>query len=267
PAGPPATPTPADTPRPPSSTPTGTPASPPTPPPSPTQTPGGPSATPVATTTPCPLSFADVHASDYFAGPVLYLACRDVISGYSDSTFRPYNTTTRAQQVKIIVLGFSIPISTPAAGAYTFADVPPSFPFWSVIETATGHSLVSGYGCGGPGEPCDRQNRPYFRPYANVTRGQLAKMVTGAAGWPLITPAGPSFADVLPGSAFYLFVETAAGHGVISGYACGGRGEPCDGAHRPYFRQYNNATRGQVAKIVYGALIAVPAGPAAGYAP
>ena len=49
----------------------------------------------------------------------------------------------------------------------------------------------------------------------------------------------------------YTFVETAAAHGVISGYTCGGPGEPCDARNRPYFRQGNNATRGQIAKIVY----------------
>ncbi|HMA37151.1 MAG TPA: S-layer homology domain-containing protein, partial [Chloroflexia bacterium] len=58
------------------------------------------------------------------------------------------------------------------------------------------------------------------------------------------------FADVAPGSPFYAFVATAACHGVVSGYACGGPGEPCDTTNRPYFRPYNNATRGQIAKIV-----------------
>ena len=56
---------------------------------------------------------------------------------------------------------------------------------------------------------------------------------------------------MLPGSAFYHVIETAAAHGVISGYTCGGPGEPCDAGHRPYFRQGNPATRGQIAKIVY----------------
>ncbi|HMA37299.1 MAG TPA: hypothetical protein VKY74_22790, partial [Chloroflexia bacterium] len=93
-------------------------------------------------------------------------------------------------------------------------------------------------------------NRPYFRPYANVTRGQLAKIDGGAAGWALVNPPVGSFADVLPGTAFYAFVETAACHGVISGYTCGGVGEPCDNQNRPYFRQSNPAVRGQIAKIV-----------------
>jgi len=238
--------------------------------PLPTQTPGGLTATPVPSNTPtalptntpgpsptpCPLTFSDVHPTDYFATPVLYLACHGVVSGYADGTFRPYNNTTRAQMVKIVVLGLGVPSYTPPAGAYTFADLPPSAPFWSVIEAAAHAGVVSGYACGGVGEPCDGQQRPYFRPNANVTRGQLAKIVVLATAWALQNPANAAFADVLPGSAFYSFVATASCHGIISGYACGGVGEPCDGQQRPYFRPGANATRGQIAKIVYGTLTA-----------
>jgi uncharacterized delta-60 repeat protein len=197
--------------------------------------------------------FSDVRPTDYFYTPVQYLVGRGVISGYGDCTFRPYNNTTRGQMVKIVTLGFSRPIVTPTAGGYTFADVPANSPFYGYIETAAAGGVVSGYACGGPGEPCDGARRPYFRPNANVTRGQLSKITTGAAGWALRNPARGSFSDVAPGSAFYTFVETAYCHGIISGYNCGAPGEPCDPQARPYFRQANNATRGQIAKIVYGA--------------
>jgi hypothetical protein len=155
--------------------------------------------------------------------------------------------------VKIVVLGFGIPISTPTpSGAHTFTDVLPDNTFFAFIETANAHNIVSGYPCGGPGEPCDSQNRPYFRPFANVTRGQLSKIDVIAAGWPLVsTPAPGTFEDVPPTNVFYPYIETAYCHGIISGYPCGGAGEPCDPSNRPYFRWYNDATRGQIAKIVY----------------
>ncbi|HMA36326.1 MAG TPA: S-layer homology domain-containing protein [Chloroflexia bacterium] len=240
-------------------TPTPTPV-PPTSTPAPSSTPTAtstaaatqtPSALPTAT--PCAITFVDVPPSAYFYTPVTYLACHGVISGYGDATFRPYNQTTRGQMVKIIVNGFQVPAYTPPNGN-TFADVPPAFPFFTVVEAAGHAGIVSGYACGGPGEPCDDQSRPYFRPYTNVTRGQLAKIIVAAAGWPLVMPPAATFADVAPGSPFYAFVETAYCHSIISGYACGGPGEPCDGGNRPYFRGGNNAVRGQIAKIVYGAL-------------
>jgi hypothetical protein len=156
--------------------------------------------------------------------------------------------------VKILVLGFGLPVTTPLAGDYSFADVPATHPFFAVIETAAAGGVVSGYACGGPGLPCDDRARPYFRPASFVTRSQLSKIAVITAGWAFVNPAGPSFADVAPGSAFYAAVETAVCHGILSGYACGGPGEPCDSAHRPYFRPSASATRGQIAKIVYLAL-------------
>ncbi len=229
-----ATPTPL-TPQPPSDTATATPP---------------PPATASATPAPCLAGFSDVQPSDYFYTPVHYLVCRGAISGYADGTFRPANPTSRAQMVKIVVLGFSKPVTTPPAGGYTFADVPPSHPFFAYIETAAATGIVSGYTCGGPGEPCDPAQRPYFHPYANVTRGQLAKIDALAAGWALISPPAATFADVAPASAFYSYVETVYCYGVISGYTCGGAGEPCDTGQHPYFRPQNSATRGQLAKIV-----------------
>jgi hypothetical protein len=79
-----------------------------------------------------------------------------------------------------------------------------------------------------------------FRPANNVTRGQLSKIVSNAAGFnePV---AGQSFSDVPPGHTFYEFVERMATRGIISGYA--------DGTFRPE----NNATRGQISKVVANA--------------
>ena len=69
--------------------------------------------------------------------------------------------------------------------------------------------------------------------------------------WKPERTANRTFEDVIPNTAFYTSVETAACHAIISGYDCGGPGEPCGSPPRPYFRQYNDATRGQISKIVY----------------
>nr|MDQ5866860.1 S-layer homology domain-containing protein [Chloroflexota bacterium] len=49
--------------------------------------------------------------------------------------------------------------------------------FYEWIMRLTNRGVMSGYPCGGPGEPCDGQNRPYFRWNAQVTRGQASKIV------------------------------------------------------------------------------------------
>ena len=96
-----------------------------------------------------------------------------------------------------------------------------------------------------------------------MTRGQLSKIVSGAAGW-TETPTGQTFEDVAPGSTFYLYIERVASRGIVNGYPCGGAGEPCVApGNRPYFRPNNNATRGQMAKIAAAAFFPGCSTPAA----
>jgi hypothetical protein len=139
---------------------------------------------------------------------------------------------------------------TPPAQA-SFEDVAPATPFYSHVEAVNAAGVMSGFACGGSAEPCDAQSRPYFRPYANVTRAQAAKAVALAANVTLAaSPAQATFADVDSLSPWYPYVEPLAEAGIVSGYVCGGPGEPCDAQSRPYFRPYANVTRGQAAKLV-----------------
>ncbi|MEO6457842.1 MAG: S-layer homology domain-containing protein, partial [Chloroflexia bacterium] len=170
--------------------------------------------------------FSDVPLDFWAYDFVEYLANRSVIGGYSDGTFRPNNSATRGQLAKIVVLGLNLTLPPPQSAH--FADVQTNNPFYQYVETAFERGLIGGYPCGGPGEPCDTQQRPYFRPNTNVTRGQIAKIVVLAAQWNLINPITPSFRDVDYGATFYEFIETAFARQILSGYQCGGPGEPCD---------------------------------------
>jgi hypothetical protein len=86
-----------------------------------------------------------------------------------------------------------------------------------------------------------------------VTRGQIAKIVVGAAGWSGAASA-QVFEDVPPGHPFYDWIGQAAAHGILSGYTCGSDAEPCiEPGRRPYFRPAVAATRGQMSKIIYNA--------------
>jgi hypothetical protein len=181
-------------------------------------------ACPATTPRPNPGRFSDVLPTDYFYNFVLDLNDDGVISGYSDGTFRPYNHATRGQFVKIVVLAFHIPLYS--GNEQHFTDVPTDHPFYVYIETAHRDNILSGYPDG------------TFRPYANVTRGQITKIAVEAAGMQDLSTDTPTFSDVPLGSTFYNYIETAYANGIISGYA--------DGTFKPY----NYATRGQVTKIV-----------------
>ena len=182
-------------------------------------------------------TFQDVPPGSTFWGYIERIAARGFIGGYPcggpgepcpGAYFRPGNNTTRGQLTKIVVLAEGFSINT--TGGPHFTDVPASNPFYAFIETAYNRGLISGYSDG------------TFRWGANVTRGQLSKIVVLAQAWPIDTTGGPHFTDVPASNSFYNFVETAFHHGVISGYS--------DGTFRPN----NNATRGQISKIVYTAI-------------
>jgi hypothetical protein len=208
------------------------------------------SATVTATTTAttCPVQFTDVPPGSPFYPFVRCLACRCIVSGYSDGTFHPNNNVTRGQAAKIVsnAAGFQDP-----PGAQIFEDVSPGSTFYDFVQRLAARGVINGYSCGGSGEPCvPPGSRPYFRSNSDITRGQLAKVVSNTAGYQ--GPAGSQiFEDVALGSTFYDFVQYLASRNILSGYPCGGAGEPCvPPANRPYFRPANRATRGQAAKIV-----------------
>jgi hypothetical protein len=206
--------------------------------------------------------FTDVCPGDYFYTPTLQLQAANIISGYSTTPpctsyrhipcFKPFNSITRGQVAKVITLaaGFSEPVS-----GQTFQDVPPTHTFYTYVERLARRGLIAGYPCGGTGEPCGPGNRPYFRTGSEVTRGQLAKITAGAFNF-TEPVSGQTFQDVPPTHTFYAYVERISHRNIISGYLCGGPGEPCGPTNKPYFRPGNPLTRGQTSKIVYGALTA-----------
>jgi photosystem II stability/assembly factor-like uncharacterized protein/ribosomal protein L30/L7E len=188
-----------------------------------------PSPTSIPTTTPtaCTISFTDVPTTHTFYPYIRCLACRGIIGGYSDGTFRPDNFVTRGQLSKIVAnaAGFSEPVS-----GQSFVDVPPTHPFYVYIERMARRGIIGGYSDG------------TFRPDNAATRGQISKIVASAASiQDPIPPNRQSFVDVPPTHPFWVYIERLSARGIVGGYS--------DGTFRPD----NAATRGQVSKIVANA--------------
>ncbi len=220
---------PSDTPAPPTNTNT----------PAPSNTPGGPSDTPAPPTrtpTDCANPFVDVQGNIFY-GAIHYLNCGGVINGTDASHYTPAGTATRGQFAKIVVLGFGLTFYTPSGGTRDFTDVPPSYFAYLYIETGLHAAILSGFDAAsciaaGATPPCYLPNRA-------ITRGQLTKLVVGAAHYPLVTPGTPTFTDVPPSNVFYIAIETAHAHGVINGYP----------DHT--FRPNNSIRRDEMAQIVF----------------
>jgi hypothetical protein len=246
----------------PTTAPTNTPTTaPPSNTPIPTQTPGGNTATPVpsntstpgtptATPTVCTLRFSDVPVGSTFYPFIRCLACKGIINGYPDGTFKPGNNVTRGQLSKIVSnsAGFH---DTPTGQQYE--DVPVGSTFYVYIFRLSSRGFINGYPCGAPpaGACVPPGNLPYFLPNANSTRGQISKIVSNAAGFNEV-PTGQQFQDVGPNSTFYAYIYRLVLHNVMSGYPCGiaPAGQCVPPGNLPYFLPNNNATRGQTSKIV-----------------
>jgi hypothetical protein len=81
---------------------------------------------------------------------------------------------TRGQLAKIDAnaAGYN---ETPGPTTQSFKDVPAANPFYVYIERLSLHGVINGYQCGGAGEPCPGF---YYRPFANITRGQVSKVAS-----------------------------------------------------------------------------------------
>ncbi len=224
-----------------------------TPPSTATSTPAPPTATPLPTETPvttpppatntplpaptdCANSFVDV-IGNVFYNAIHSLNCNGVVSGSNTTHYQPAGISTRAQFAKVVVLGFSLSLYTPASVQSDFSDVPPTYFAYAYIESGLQAGILDGYPAAqcqaaGASFPCYLPNRP-------ITRAELTILVVRAASYPLVTPGGQSFSDVPPASFAYLYVETAHARNVINGYS--------DGSFRPN----NYIRRDEMAQIVY----------------
>jgi hypothetical protein len=127
-------------------------------------------------------TFTDVPAANPFYVYIERLSAHGYISGYDTAANCPTGTpcfrweqpVTRGQLAKIDAnaAGYN---EMPGPTTQSFKDVPAANPFYVYIERLALHGVINGYTCGGPGEPCPGF---YYRPNANITRGQTSKVVS-----------------------------------------------------------------------------------------
>ncbi len=127
----------------------------------------------------------------------------------------------------VVATATPTPIATPTACSISFSDVPTTHPFYPYIRCLKCRGILGGYSDG------------TFRPDNHITRGQLSKIVANAASiQDPVPPDRQSFSDVPPTHPFWVYIERLSARGIIGGYS--------DGTFRPD----NQATRGQIARLV-----------------
>ncbi len=124
-------------------------------------------------------TFTDAPPGSPFYLYIERLAATGAVGGYDTVAncptgvpcFRPELAVTRGQLAKIDANAAGYAEFPPAFP--TFNDVPPANPFYVFVERLALHAVINGYTCGGAGEPCPGR---YYRPNANITRGQVSKV-------------------------------------------------------------------------------------------
>jgi len=127
------------------------------------------------------LPFSDMTETNRYYDAVHFLYDLDVIQGYDDGTFHPYDEINRAEALKILMLAFDETESLtvePTPTAY-FSDVHDDDWFFPYIQTAYEKKIVSGYADGS------------FAPENTVNLAEALKMLiktSGAFNEPYVSP-------------------------------------------------------------------------------
>ena len=90
--------------------------------------------------------FTDVTSEKYFYAPVMWAVNHDpqITGGYTDGTFRPQNTCTRAQIVTFIWRAAGKP-AAPAGTVNTFTDVSATSYYYEAVMWAVANGITGGY--------------------------------------------------------------------------------------------------------------------------
>lgn len=105
-------------------------------------------------------SLTDIDKEHWAYEPVKVLFDTKVISGYPDGSFRPENSVTREQFVKMLVMAFEMKGDTDI----NYTDVPKNAWYYETVKIATANNITKGYG-------------KSFGVGANITREDAAVMI------------------------------------------------------------------------------------------
>ncbi len=172
--------------------------------------------------------FDDVEPQDWFSSFVVSIWREGIVGGRSTGIFAPDDQTTRAEFIKMAVLGAG-------KDRFSFSDVPAYSDvtsedwFFPYVKVAWNLGWL------------DRQ-QSLFEPHRPILRAEAAKIISMAVG----VNAGPyssPYHDVSEGDWFALFVMQITEKGIVNGYPDG------------YFRPANELNRAEASKIIYLAFL------------
>ncbi|MBU0981364.1 S-layer homology domain-containing protein [Patescibacteria group bacterium] len=157
---------------------------------------------------------------------VTELYAMGAVGGYQDGTFRPENSISRAEILKIALETFGHDVSG-SAQDYPFSDVGAADWPKDYVEYAFDHGFVEGYSDG------------TFRPNDPVTRAAALKIIIETTEQIDVMAVTPNFPDVDSANDWYaMYTSWALTNNIVSGYADG------------EFKGGQNISRAEASKII-----------------
>jgi hypothetical protein len=193
------------------------------------------------------LGFTDVRPGDDYSEAIADLSDQGIINGFTDGTFRPGALVTRQQFAKMIVLTLGLPVSENDICPFSDVEKPGNNLYPDNYVAVCAHNGIT------VGKTANT-----FDPYNYITRAQVMTMVVRAAplaGIELDQPTSAYYND----SKYVMRKFNEAPHGPnaqiaeLNGLLWGIR---LDSAG--YWEPYKNATRGEVAQILWRLLQKIP---------
>ncbi|MFA6528300.1 MAG: S-layer homology domain-containing protein [Candidatus Gracilibacteria bacterium] len=120
-------------------------------------------------------SFTDVATGSQYYAAITYLQEKGVIEGYTDGSFKPDQDVTRAEALKLILVGSGITIEELTTYEFPFSDLENDAWYLKYINKGYELEIISGYEDG------------TFKPNQNVNLVEALKMLLIAKGVDLST--------------------------------------------------------------------------------
>ncbi|KOS66640.1 hypothetical protein AEA09_18070 [Lysinibacillus contaminans] len=149
-----------------------------------------------------PALFKDIPNNYSYFKEVEYLTSNNIITGYSDGTFKPNNKLTRAHAA--VIISRALGLNTENVKNPSFKDIPANHIYYKQIAAVAEAGIMSG-----------RENNK-FDPDATLTRAQMAKIV--AIAYDLKGTSNITFKDVPKNDWAYTYIQQLAANNITTGY-------------------------------------------------
>ena len=146
--------------------------------------------------------FKDIPSNYTYYKEVEYLTKNNIVTGYSDGTFKPNNKLTRAHAA--VIISRALGLNTSTVKNPSFKDVPANHIYYKEIAAVAEAGIMSGRG------------NNTFDPNATLTRAQMAKIV--AIAYDLKGTSTIEFKDVPKNDWAYTYIQQLAANKITTGY-------------------------------------------------